>query len=114
LFPNIPFQLCQFHQVANVTKYITKYPKLQANKDLRKIILSLKSSSYEEFYTLILNREAKYKDFLNEKTQSLFDEQRRYTHERTIKALRNIKRNMKHLFTFEEHRLMPKTTNMLD
>ena len=63
---------------------------------------------------MILNREEKYKDFLHEKTQSLFDEKRQYTHERTIKAIRSIKRNMRHLFTFEEHRLMPKTTNMLD
>ena len=114
LFPNIPFQLCHFHQVANVTKYITKYPKLQANKDLRSIILSLKKSSCEEFYAMILNREEKYKDFLNEKTQSLFDVKRKYTHERTRKALRSIRRNMRHLFTFEEHRSMPKTTNMLD
>lgn len=114
LFPDIPFQLCQFHQVANVTKYITKYPILQANKDLRNIILSLKSSSCEQFYSMILNWEEKHKSFLNEKTQSLFDTTRKYTHERTRKALRSIRKNMRHLFTFEEYALMPKTTNILD
>jgi len=36
-FPNIPTQMCQFHQKAILRRYITKNPVLEANKDLKKI-----------------------------------------------------------------------------
>ena len=42
MFPNAPIQLCQFHAVQTVTKYLTKKPKLEAGKQLRKIALELK------------------------------------------------------------------------
>lgn len=35
LFPNIPFQHCQFHLFQTVTRYISKKPKLLAGKELR-------------------------------------------------------------------------------
>ena len=37
-FKNIPVQMCQFHQVAIIRRYITKNPKLQASKDLKSIV----------------------------------------------------------------------------
>jgi hypothetical protein len=33
-FGKIPVQMCQFHQIAIVTRYITKNPKLKAGQDL--------------------------------------------------------------------------------
>ncbi len=36
LLPNIPIQMCNFHQVAIIRKYLTKKPKMQASKDLWK------------------------------------------------------------------------------
>lgn len=32
--PHTPFQMCQFHQVAIVRRYLTKKPKMQASKEL--------------------------------------------------------------------------------
>jgi hypothetical protein len=34
LFEDIPFQICNFHQVAIIRRYLTKKPKMQASKDL--------------------------------------------------------------------------------
>ena len=53
-FPDIPVQICQFHQVKTVTKYLTKKPKLKASKELREISLKLVKSSEAEF-TLMLD-----------------------------------------------------------
>ncbi len=41
LLPGIPKQMCQFHQVAIVTRYLTRKPKMQAAKELREHTLLL-------------------------------------------------------------------------
>lgn len=38
IFPDIPFQLCQFHQFQRITQLISKNPKLEASQELRQII----------------------------------------------------------------------------
>ena len=37
-FGTIPVQMCQYHQIAIVTRYITKRPKLEAGKDLKELM----------------------------------------------------------------------------
>jgi hypothetical protein len=39
-FKNIPIQMCHFHQKKIVQRYITIRPKLEASKDLKKIVSS--------------------------------------------------------------------------
>lgn len=39
LFPSIPIQMCQFHQVAIIRRYLTKKPKMQASKELWEHVL---------------------------------------------------------------------------
>ena len=39
LFPNIPTQLCQFHQVKTVSRYLTRNPKTAAGKALWRLAL---------------------------------------------------------------------------
>lgn len=45
MFPNIPVQLCQFHQVKTISRYLTRNPKTEAGKSLWRLVLTLKSSS---------------------------------------------------------------------
>ena len=49
LFPSIPLQMCQFHQVAIITRYLTRKPKLQAAKELREHVLLLARTDKESF-----------------------------------------------------------------
>jgi len=37
-FEDYPVQMCHFHQKRIIQRYITKHPKLQASKDLQKIL----------------------------------------------------------------------------
>lgn len=54
-FPGIPIQMCQFHQIRIITRYLTMHPKLEAGQELRVIAMTL-SSSIEAAFTVQLNR----------------------------------------------------------
>ena len=41
VFKDIPIQMCHFHQKKIIQKYITMRPKLEASKDLKKIVSRL-------------------------------------------------------------------------
>lgn len=49
LFNNIPVQLCVFHQVAIIRRYITKNPKLPASIELKELVFLLKQTDKESF-----------------------------------------------------------------
>ena len=66
-FWDIPTQMCNFHQVAIVTRYITKKPRLEANKDLRKLTLLLTQTDKETFEYELNNWYIRYWGFLKEK-----------------------------------------------
>ena len=46
-YPNTPIQICHFHQVAIVTRYITRKPKTECGKELLSLIMSLKTAKKE-------------------------------------------------------------------
>jgi len=115
-FPDIPTQMCNFHQVAIIRRYITKRPKLEANKDLKWITELLVKTDRESFsYYLELFWE-KYKDFLNEKALWK-DWKLHYIHKKTRSAYFSLKRNLKYLFTWYDYIWkvdIPNTTNWLE
>ena len=45
LFPDIPCQLCQFHQIQIITRYLTRKPKLEAAVELRSLVRQLTKKS---------------------------------------------------------------------
>lgn len=117
LFPDIPFQLCQFHQFQTVTRYISKNPKLEASQELRKIMFNLKQTTRLSFEFWINEWYEKWKEFLAEKTIDLSSGNSSFTHSRLRGAFFSIRRRLDHLFTFEEHLnsfQIPNTTNSLD
>ena len=115
-FPDIPTQMCNFHQVAIIRRYITKKPKLEANKALKWLSELLVHTDKETFsYYLELYWET-YKDFLNER--SLWKNWRwDYVHKRTRSAYKSLKNNLKFLFTWYDYMWqidIPNTTNQLE
>lgn len=115
-FPDIPVQICQFHQVKTVTKYLTKKPKLKASKELREISPKLVKSSEAEFTLMLDAWFVKWKDVLNERSCNEHDGKTFYTHKPLRSAYRSLRNNLFHLFEFEHWRDMgiPNTTNCLD
>lgn len=115
-FPDIPVQICQFHQVKTVTKYLTKKPKLKASKELRDISLKLVKSREAEFTLMLDSWLVKWKEVLNERSCNEHDGKTFYTHKALRSAYRSLRNNLFHLFEFEHWREMdiPNTTNCLD
>jgi len=102
-FEGIPVQMCQFHQVAIITRYITKKPKLEAGKELRKIILLLSRTDKEDFISMIEQWYLKWELFLKEKTDNLETGKWHYIHRRLRSAYRSLMTNMPYLFVCREH-----------
>jgi len=44
-FKDIPIQMCHFHQKKIIQRYITMKPKLEASKELKKIVLRLTTTT---------------------------------------------------------------------
>ena len=108
--------MCQFHQVAIITRYITKNPKLEAGKELRKIILLLTRTNKEDFISRLEQWHQKWKDFLMEKTYNFKTGRWYYTHKRSRSAYRSLKTNTPHLFRFLDYPELniPNTTNSIE
>jgi len=116
VFLDLPVQMCQFHQIAIVNRYLTRKPKLEAGKELRSIALSLTHSTENEFTVLLENWYSKWKDFLKEKSLNLETQRWRFTHKRLRSAYRSLKTNLQYLFTYQKYPELkiPNTTNSLD
>ncbi len=115
-FWDIPTQMCQFHQVAIIRRYITKRPLLQANKDLKWITHLLKQTDRETFEYYIEQYGIYYDDFLKERA-IWSDGRNHYIHKRTRSAYSSLKNNLKYLFTWYDYIWqvdIPNTTNWLE
>ena len=117
-FSDIPVQMCQFHQVQTVTKYLTRKPKSECAVELRKLALQLSRLDEASFSTGLEQWYKKWQSFINERTIALAPAKRKsyYTHKRLRSAYLSLKRNMHWLFTFEHYKelMVPNTTNAID
>jgi len=115
-FGNIPVQMCQFHQVAIVTRYITRNPKLEAGIELKSLTHNLTHSTRSEFTEQLNVWYNRWKKFLNEKSFSEENRKWSFTHRRLRSAYRSLKTNMKYLFAYLEYPDLgiPNTTNSLE
>ena len=115
LFPEIPVQMCQFHQVAIIRRYLTKKPKLEASKELWKHVSLLTVTDKESFVGGLSDWYNKWEWFLNERRIDNSGK-KRYIHKKLRSAYRSLNTNVKWLFTwYDNMRLnIPTTTNGLD
>ena len=115
-FEYIPMQMCQFHQVAIITRYITRNPKLQAGIELKTITHTITKSSRADFNDMLNEWHNKWESFLMEKTYNEETGKWHYTHKRLRSAYRSLKTNMPYLFTCLEYPDLdiPNTTNSLE
>jgi hypothetical protein len=115
-FPNIPTQMCQFHQVAIIRRYITKNPKLPASIELKEFVAMMKMTDKESFEGGLELWFAKWKSFLNERTSNPKTGKSHYAHKWLRSAYRSLKTNSKWLFTWYDYYELniPNTTNAID
>ena len=116
LFDDIPVQMCQFHQIQIVLRYLTRKPKTQAAIELKKLTQKLTKQTKSEFINTLNEWHLQWYDFLNERSKSPSTGKTYYTHKRLRSAYLSLKRNLPYLFTCQEYkeRVIPNTTNALD
>ncbi len=111
----IPMQMCNFHQVAILRRYLTKKPKMQASKELWEHTLLLTNTDKESFEGGLNDWYIKWENFLNERKT---DEKgtKRYVHKKLRSAYRSLKTNLPWLFTwyYNIDLKIPNTTNAID
>ncbi|MBL4888325.1 MAG: hypothetical protein JKZ03_07790 [Flavobacteriaceae bacterium] len=115
-FGSTPVQMCQFHQVAIIRRYITKNPKLPASIELKELVAMMKLTDKESFEGGLELWFVKWESFLNERTINLETNKSYYTHKRLRSAYRSLKSNLPWLFTWYDYIELniPNTTNAID
>jgi hypothetical protein len=115
-FNNIPVQMCHFHQVAIIKRYLTSRPKLDASIELLKICRRIPTTTQSRFTEALSLWHDKHKAFLDEKTLNPTTLKYVSTHAKLVAAYRSLSTNLPYLFTYKNHKgfKIPNTTNALD
>ena len=113
---DMPVQVCHFHQLQTVTKYLTRRPKTEAGQELRKIALTLTKTNEATFAKALTDWEKKYHNFYTEKNHITGTNRWYYTHKNVRSAYLSLKRNLFNLFTYQRYPELniPNTTNTID
>lgn len=112
---DIPVQMCNFHQVAIIRRYLTLNPKMQASKELWRITRLLTKTCKEVFESRLQVWYIQWGKFLNE--QRIDKKGKKiYIHKKLRSAYRSLKTNLPVLFTWDLNRALniPNTTNAID
>ena len=111
-----PVQMCHFHQVAIIKRYLTSRPKLEASIELLKLCRRIPTSTQIRFTDALSQWHGKHKIFLDEKTLNLTTFKYISTHAKLVAAYRSLITNLPYLFTYKNLKefRMPNTTNALD
>ena len=116
VFCDIPMQMCQFHQIQIIQRYLTRKPKTQAAIELKKLTLKLTKQTEIEFVNNLNDWYLRWSDYLNERSESSITGKTYYTHKRLRSAYLSLKRHLHYLFVYQRYKelMVPNTTNALE
>lgn len=99
-----------------VQRYITRKPKLEASRNLRKIVSRLTSTTQTRFENRLDSWYLENEEFINEKSINPTTGKEYFTHRKLVAAYKSLRRNLPYLFTYKNYPQldMPNTTNALD
>lgn len=113
-----PVQLCQFHQMLMVRRYLTQEPELDASRELLELVNSITKMDKESFIGLFNEWYERNKDVVNERVHDRRIKRKTppYMRPRLRSAYLSVKRNMPLLWTFYDHQELgiPNTNNGLE
>lgn len=113
-FFGIPFQMCHVHMERIVVSGTTRKPILEAGQALLALIETLHYTDSHTFKNYFRKYVEKYRDFLNEKTFNPITGKSDFTHAPLHQAVLSVMKLLPYLFTFEQDRNIPRTTNTLE
>lgn len=92
------------------------HPRLEAGKDLKKIMYNLTSTTQTIFTKKLNEWYEKHKYFLAERTINTDTLKESFTHQKLVSAYRSLVTNLPYLFTYKNHKdiKIHNTTNAID
>lgn len=114
-FAGIPTQMCQFHQIRIITRYLTTRPKHLASIELKLIANTLTKSTRTEFGKALDDWYLRHEAYFNERSVNEMGKSW-CTHKRLRSAYKSLRRNLPYLFTYQDDVTdkTPNTTNKLE
>jgi len=109
-------QMCQYHQLRIVQRYLTRNPELPASVELLSIVGMLTYTDKESFVGAFEAWCERWDTFLKERVRDNRTGRSRYIHKRLRSAYLSIRRNMPYLWTWYNHieAGIPNTNNALE
>jgi hypothetical protein len=109
-------QMCQFHQIRIIKRYLTQNPELKASIELLEIVRLLCRTDKESFVGMFEAWHGRWSEFIKERYVEKKTGKKRYVHCRLRSAYLSIKRNMPYLWTWYDHIEVgiPNTNNGLE
>ncbi len=108
-YPEIPIQLCQFHQKQIIRRYTTNNPQTDCGKALKSLMKYLTIIDADNFLIQFKFLQVIFADFLKER-----NEHNHFKHKRLRSAFRSLRTNLPYLFTCQKFDGIPNTTNSCD
>lgn len=112
-----PVQMCQFHQIMAVRRYLAEDPELEASSELLRITKQIAHTDKESFIGMLEQWYDEYKNVLDERVHDKRRKRPPFMRPRLRCAYLSLKRNMRWLWTFYDNRdsiLIPNTNNWLE
>ena len=113
-----PVQLCQFHQMLMVRRYLTQEPELDASRELLELVNNITNMDKEIFVGMFGEWYERNKDVVNERVHDRRIKRKTppYMRPRLRSAYLSVKRNMSLLWTFYDRPELgiPNTNNGLE
>ena len=114
-FSGILYQMCHVHMERLVILGTTRNPQTEAGQILLALVRTLHKHTDKKTFETRLNKYIeRYRTFLNEKTIHPFSGEQSWTHEDLRRAVFCLIRHKPYLFTYQQNKGIPRTTNSLE
>lgn len=109
-------QMCQFHQLKIIDRYLTRKPELAASVELQRLAGLMPHTDKESFVGAFDEWESRWTDFLKERAVDKRTGKTYYVHKRLRSAYLSLRRNMPYLWTWYDYieAGIPNTNNSLE
>lgn len=111
-----PVQLCQYHQIRTIQRYLPKRAKHPSAQDLRLIATMLPEINETQLREFLAQWLDKYQDYYEERTVDPETGKSHYTHQRLRSVFKSLNNNLPYLFTYQKYPdlKIPNTSNLIE
>ena len=115
-FSSYKVQMCQYHMLCIVERYLTKSPHLKASRGLKGLMKRLVGKTKDEFLKEYAKWKEDYGQTLNRRSVSKRAGKSHYTHKRLRTAMNSVDLYLPYLFTYQDGSCngKPNTNNKIE